>query len=132
MKAQLSIARMVGVSVVLALVALFVGGSHLIQSTATETRGDVALWLYDSDVAFGQTFDGRVRADDALRRKIIRRVEIEGPGPSRTVYGHDDNDLDFEVSVPLVASGDVPFSIRVTWSDSIGTFTETFDRTVTV
>ena len=101
--------------VALVIFGLIVGAHAAIQATATDVRGDVGLWLYDSDVSYGMTFDALVRAD-SIAPVTISSVEVRGEGFSQRFRGEGDDDLDIEVKVPASARGAIDLVIDVSYS----------------
>lgn len=127
--------RLVGTLVFVALIVLYVAvPSLVIELTATDVRGDVALWLYDSDAAPGDHLSATVRTD-TLERSSIAYVEVYGPGRERVrrFRGDDDDVLDFTIDVPQDAGNEIAVAIEVEYVHAGGLwFNESFSASIPV
>ncbi len=104
--------RTVGALVLLAIIAVFVYVPSAIEVTATDVSDDAGIWLYDSDVVAGTSFEGLARVDSDAR---IVAVHVNA-GERRTFDGDGDNDLDFEIEIPVLARGEAVVSIDVDYA----------------
>lgn len=124
-------ARLVGVVILLVLVFAYLElRPAIVTLTATEVRGDIALWLYGNDLKPGDRFRARVWTDDGLSREEVQGVRVQTSGssyPARYTPGERDNDLDFDIDVPFAASGELEVVIDVASSSGGESFRYTLD-----
>jgi hypothetical protein len=122
-------ARLVGGAIVIVLlIAVIWVRPALVRMLATDVSDNVALWLYATDLVPGDRFDARVWIDDTLSNETIDSVWIYGTGGrERRVAGHRDNELSFDIEVPLDTTDELELAIEVTTSGRFGSTTERFD-----
>jgi hypothetical protein len=92
----------------------FLAWGSIIRITADAREGDVALWIYDTDVVRGGQIEARVRIDGGLRARIVG-IAIEGGGKHQFVAGEGQQwgkkivssvfdrgtaEVDFQIAVP--------------------------------